>query len=61
MKKIQLIDDGEWHTVTVDVRAIREKFPHVKMLSRLQFWTPAANGKMGDHYWIDDFVIHPTK
>ena len=61
LKKIKLIDDGQWHTVTVDVRAIREKFPHVKMLSRLQFWAPAANGKIGDHYWIDDFSIHPTK
>jgi hypothetical protein len=61
LKKIKLIDDGEWHTVTVDVRAIREKFPHVKMLSRLQFWTPAGNGKIGDHYWIDDFMILPEK
>jgi len=61
LKKIELIDDGEWHTVTVDVRAIREKFPHVKMLSVLHFWTPGVNGKIGDCYWIDDFAILPAK
>ncbi|MBQ7394618.1 MAG: hypothetical protein IJV89_09765 [Lentisphaeria bacterium] len=61
LNKIKLIDDGQWHTLTLDVRAIREKFPHVKMLSRLQFWTPGANGKIGDCYWIDDFSILPEK
>ena len=61
MNLIPLIDDDKWHTVTVDVRAIRKHFPHVKMLSLARFWAPAVNGKPGDCYWIDDFTIMPNK
>ena len=61
MNLIPLIDDDKWHTVTVDVRAIRKHFPNVKMLSLCRFWTPAVNGKPGDCYWIDNFAIMPEK
>ena len=61
MNLVQLRDDDQWHTVTVDARAIRKHFPNVKMLSVCRFWTPAVNGRPGDCYWIDDFAILPAK
>ncbi len=61
MDLIKLIDDDKWHTVTVDVRAIRKHFPNVKQLVLLRFWAPAVNGRPEDCYWIDDFSIMPEK
>ena len=58
--EITLIDDGQWHKIKLDVRAIRKYFPNVKMLSIIRFWAPACNGKEGDAYWIDDFAILPA-
>ncbi len=58
----KLIDDGKWHTVRLDVRAIRKVFPEVKYLARVRFWTgwENRNGKPGDCYWIDNLSIQPV-
>lgn len=61
MNLLQLKDDDQWHTVTVDARAIRKHFPNVKTLALCRFWAPAVNGREGDCYWIDDFAILPEK
>jgi hypothetical protein len=58
LKKYQLVADGEWHTIALDARVIRELMPTVKMLRTFRF-TTAGNGKNGDAFWIDDFTIRP--
>lgn len=56
LKRWELSDDDQWHAVTVDVRAIREVFPEVRLLKTLYFRTN-DNGKAGQRYWIDAFRI----
>lgn len=58
LKRCELTDDDAWHTATVDVRAIREVFPQVKLLQMLRFAT-IGNGRQGQQYWFDDFAILP--
>ncbi len=60
VERYELIDDGRWHEVTVDVRAIREVHPDVKLLKMLRFYT-AGNGRKGQQYWFDDFAILPAE
>ncbi len=58
--RYELIDDGQWHEITVDVRTIREVYPKIKLLKMFRFYT-LGNGKQGDQYWFDDFVILPAE
>lgn len=55
-----LIDDGEWHAITIDVRKAREVAPGLKNIYLLRFWAAGPNGKPGDCYWLDDVVIGPA-
>ncbi|MGE4565061.1 MAG: hypothetical protein AB7F32_09325 [Victivallaceae bacterium] len=61
LDRCKLIDDDQWHTATIDVRAIREAYPEVNYLSRIRFFTAGNNGKAGDRYWLDDLVISPAQ
>jgi len=60
LKKVELLDDDQWHEVTVDVRAIREVFPEVNLLRTFYFYT-RENGKKGQQYWFDNFRITREK
>jgi hypothetical protein len=40
----------------VDVRAIREVFPEVRLLRTFYFYT-RGNGQKGQQYWFDHFRI----
>ena len=35
----QLIDDGQWHEIELDTRAVREEYPDVNVLQGLHFWS----------------------
>ncbi|WP_082927465.1 OmpL47-type beta-barrel domain-containing protein [Paenibacillus oryzisoli] len=57
-----LIDDGQWHTIEVDVRAIRNlggTYAGLNYLRSASFRTMAA-GSTGQEYWMDDFTIKPA-
>jgi len=53
---VNLIDDGRWHTATVDARLIRRAYPEVTHLKSFHFCTE-RNAKREQEYWLDDFVI----
>lgn len=59
LARYELIDDGQWHQITIDTRVIREAFPHVKRLQRFRFQTD-GNGREGDCFWFDRFSIQPA-
>ncbi len=54
-----LMDDDSWHEITLDARTVREVFPDMKHLQAFSFLT-RQNGKKGQRFWIDDFVIAPA-
>ena len=58
LKKVSLVDDGQWHEAVIDVRAIREVYPEVRRLRTFYLLT-RGNGKKGQEYWIDRFRITP--
>jgi hypothetical protein len=56
---LALIDDGAWHTATVDVRAVREAIPNLRYLRVVQFhcyWPRASTYE----FRFDDFAILPA-
>ena len=53
-----LVDDGAWHEMTIDVRAIREAIEGVNYLRRFRFYTH-NNATEGHEFWFDDFAILP--
>ncbi len=55
---VDLIDDGQWHEVTLDARGIRDIFPEVKLLQMLRFHTN-RNATEGQEFWFDNFRIVP--
>ena len=60
--KYRLVDDGEWHTITLDARTVREKIPNLKYLRRFLLflnWGRKPDPKM--EFWFDDFAIDPAK
>jgi hypothetical protein len=59
LPKLTLQDDDQWHEATVDVRWIREVYPEVKFLRTFYFYT-GGNGKQGQQFWFDDFIIEPA-
>lgn len=58
--RYRLIADDRWHTVELDVRAIRDRFPSVVYLKSFGFRT-AGNGQKGQAFWFDDFRIQPAR
>jgi hypothetical protein len=54
----RLIDDGNWHEVTVDLRAIREVAPEVTHLYRTMLFCDWTEDR-GQELWIDNFYILP--
>ncbi|MGI6610894.1 MAG: right-handed parallel beta-helix repeat-containing protein [Limnochordia bacterium] len=56
----ELIDDGEWHTLLMDARLMREQFPDVQVLQRLGIEALSAS-KQGDTYWLDEAAILPAE
>ncbi|MFO8081160.1 MAG: right-handed parallel beta-helix repeat-containing protein [Armatimonadota bacterium] len=61
---VALIDDGEWHTVTLDARALRDQWPDVMMAMRFAFegqWlTKRGSVDAGDEFWISEATIGPA-
>lgn len=56
----RLIDDGRWHTIRLDVRAVRQAVADLEYLQRFLLyleWGPDANPKY--EFWFDDFAIEP--
>ncbi|MDI4649821.1 PKD domain-containing protein [Cohnella hashimotonis] len=56
-----LIDDGEWHTIEVDARDIRDLggiYANLNYLRSAGFRIKSA-GSAGMEYWVDDFSIKP--
>lgn len=56
LQKWELTDDDQWHRVTLDVRAVREVYPEVKLLKTFYFRTN-NNALKGQQFWFDDFRI----
>ena len=55
----ELVDDGQWHETTLDVRAIRDHIKGLKHLRLFRFYTH-QNATKGHHFWFDDFAILPA-
>ncbi len=51
-----LVDDGGWHEITVDVRRVREVEPEVRLLRRFMLWTDWQQDS-GQQFWLDDLAI----
>ena len=56
--KYRLIDDGQWHTITVDVRAVRTAVPDLQYLQRFLLYLEwGRNPDRKYEFWFDDFQI----
>jgi hypothetical protein len=55
-----LIDDGQWHEITVDLRKALQFAPDTVIVKDFGFRT-AGNGKPGQCFWFDEFEILPVK
>ncbi len=59
-----LIDDGQWHTLHLDARAIREQWPDVTIAQRFAFegqWqTARSEVSEGDEFWVSEVIIGPN-
>ena len=53
-----LIDDGQWHEITVDVRRAREVYPELQHLRQFMFYCNWREDQ-GQEFWLDDFTILP--
>lgn len=60
-----LIDDGQWHTLHLDARAIRERWPSVTVAMRFAFegqWqTARGQVKEGHEFWVSEVIIGPEQ
>ncbi|MGI5820023.1 MAG: PKD domain-containing protein [Armatimonadota bacterium] len=60
-----LVDDGEWHTVQLDARALRDLWPDVTMAMRFAFegqWVTARERvSAGDQFWLGEVTIGPVQ
>lgn len=56
MEKYKLIDDGEWHMITIDARDIKKVIPELNLLYSFEFET-YGKSKEGQMFWFDDFSI----
>ncbi|WP_200343556.1 PKD domain-containing protein [Halochromatium glycolicum] len=57
--KVELIDDGQWHEVEIDLfRAIKAQWPDATTITEFEWWTgPAGEATAGQAFWFDDFEI----
>ncbi len=55
----KLLDDDQWHEVTLDARVIRTLHPNVKLIQKLRFFA-LGSGKKGQQFWFDNFRILPA-
>jgi len=53
-----LIDDGQWHEITMDVRKAREVYPELRYLRQFMFY-PGWTEDRAQEMWFDDFAILP--
>jgi len=53
-----LVDDGEWHEITIDLRKALKFAPDTGYIRDFGFRTE-SNGKPGQWYWFDEFRICP--
>ena len=53
-----LIDDGQWHEITIDVRAVREAHPEQQHLRQFLLRTNWREDQEQE-FWFDDFAILP--
>ena len=58
---VNLIDDDQWHTATVDLYgSIRAHWPEAWLITEFEWWT-WGNAAAGAGFWFDDFkVTRPT-
>ncbi|MFW5866528.1 MAG: PKD domain-containing protein [Armatimonadota bacterium] len=60
----RLVDDGEWHTLQLDARAIRDQWPDVNVAQRFAFegqWETARDDvTAGDEFWLAEVTIGPA-
>ncbi|MBN1670059.1 MAG: right-handed parallel beta-helix repeat-containing protein [Kiritimatiellae bacterium] len=59
-RKYTLTDDGQWHRITVDARAVRAICPTARHLRAVLFRNSSGKsgiGDKGDQFWLDDFSI----
>ncbi len=58
---VVLIDDGEWHELTIDARIIRELYPDVKIIEGMGFDSAGRipTYTKGPVYSIDEVIIKP--
>ncbi|HHW09303.1 MAG TPA: hypothetical protein GXX29_04960 [Firmicutes bacterium] len=55
-----LLDDGEWHDITIDVRLVRERFPELQVLEGMRFMATDAKLVRSSHgYELDEVTILP--
>jgi hypothetical protein len=52
----RLVADGEWHTLLIDARVIREKYPDITHLKSVGM-ERISRSVMGDTYWLDEVAI----
>ncbi|MFP3903697.1 MAG: PKD domain-containing protein, partial [Armatimonadota bacterium] len=55
-----LVDDGQWHDITIDVRQARQAHPQLQYLRQFLLRT-AWQEDQGQEFWFDDFAILPEK
>ena len=55
-----LVDDGQWHELTVDLRKALQFAPDTVIIKDFGFRTE-GNGKPGQCFWFDEFEILPAK
>ena len=55
-----LVDDGQWHELTVDLQKALQFAPDTVIIKDFGFRTE-GNGKPGQCFWFDEFEILPAK
>ena len=60
--RYRLVDDGEWHTLSLDARVVREAIPDLRYLRMFLFhlgW--GAKPATPYEFWFDDFAIEAAE
>lgn len=52
----RLIDDGEWHTLVVDARIMRQVYPEMRVAQGVGMEITGTS-RQGDTYWLDEVAI----
>lgn len=53
-----LVDDGQWHEITLDVRSVRDVHEDLDYIRGFRFYT-AENATQGQEFWFDEFSVLP--